>query len=180
MSTPLYVPSILIDAVIDVLAAFVQPFVGVATPIIRGQQNRVPPPVTAGQPDPLAFVKLQEIFQSDLETPTMLQDPTVSVQQASISTPTKIAIQVDFYGISAWDWCKAIKAVYRSAYAPAQFPDGMKPLYSDDGHQIPLITGEEQYENHVALTAWLQYNPVVTVPQQSATVLATNIIEDLP
>lgn len=168
----LYVPSILIDAVIVALSGFLQPFVGEDTPIIRGQQNRVPPPI-------LAFVKLYEVFEGDLETPTMTQNPDPATQQATILTPTKIDIQVDFYGIAAGDWLKAVKAVYRSPYAPAQFPDGIAPLYCSDGHQAPLITGEEQYENHWVLTAVLQYNPNVIVPQQSATALAVNEFEDL-
>lgn len=165
----MYTPSIVVDQVITALAGFIQPFVGVDTPIIRGQQNQVPPPLPA-------FVKLQEILQVDLETPTF----TESSELATISTPTRIDVQVDFYGVSAGDWCKGFKAVYRSPYGPAQFGDGIKPLYCSDGHLAPLVTGEEQYEQRWSLTASLQYNPLVIVPQQSATVLVTNIFEDLP
>ena len=173
MSSPNYVPTILIDAVIDAVVTFLQPFVGSDTPIIRGQQNRVPPPITA-------FVKVYEIHLKPLETPTFTNSPVSDVQQASISTPTRIDIQVDFYGPSAGDWIEAVEAVYRSPYAPAQFPDGIAPLFCSDALQAPLITGEEQYENHWALTASLQYNPLVYVPQQSATELETSIFEDLP
>jgi hypothetical protein len=180
MSTPPYFPSITIDAVIEALIGFIAPFVPVGTPIIRGQQNRVAPPITAGEADPLAFIKLQEIGMSDLETPTMTQSADGSIQIASISTPTQIEVQIDFYGVSSGDYCKAIKAVWRSAYAPAQFPAGIAPLYCTDGHQAPLVTGEEQYEDRWVITGSLQYNPVITVPQQSALTLATNIFEDLP
>ena len=165
-----YIPTIVIDDVITALAAFLQPFVGSDTPIVRAQVNRVPPPLTA-------FVMLRELFEVDLETSTFVN--VSAYLQGSIATPTRISIQIDFYGPSAGDWCKAVKAVYRSQYAPNQFPDGIKPLWCSDGHQIPLITGEEQYENRWSLTAELQYNPIVTVPQQSATVLAVNIFEDL-
>lgn len=170
MSSPNYIPSILIDAVITALADFIQPFVG-AAPIIRAQVNRVPPPAPG-------FVELREILQVDLETPTSTNN-TLN-QQAQITTPTRIDIQVDFYGPSAGDWCKAIKAVMRSQYAPAQFPAGIAPLYCSDGNQAPLITGEQQYENRWILTCSLQYNPNVFVPQQSATALAVNETEDLP
>ena len=181
MATPPYLPSILLDAVITALAGFIQPFVGAVydpvavtgIPIIRGQQNRVPPPITA-------FVKLQELLESDIETPIFTNSSDPAVQLATITTPTRLDVQVDFYGPSAGDWCKGIKAVYRSPYAPDQFSSGIAPLYCSDGHQIPLVTGEEQYENHWALTASLQYNPDVIVPQQSATVLAVNTFEDLP
>lgn len=178
MSTSaLYTSSILIDAVIDALKAFLQPFVGASTPIVRAQQNRVAPPTVPGQPDPLAFVSLRDLMQMDLETPAMNQSLDPTIQQATVSTPTQITIQIDFFGVSSGDWIRAVKAVYRSCYAPDQFPDGIKPLYCDDGHQIPLVTGEEQYENRWALTAQLQYNPLIIVPQQSATVLETSISE---
>ena len=172
MSAPVnYIPSILIDAVIEALGAFITPFLPDGTPITRAQVNRVAPPNSP-------FVELREILQVDLETPTSTN--STEFQQAGILTPTRIDIQVDFYGPSAGDWCKAIKAVMRSQYAPAQFPDGIKPLYSSDGQQAPLITGEQQYENRWILTCSLQYNPDVFVPQQSATALAVNETEDLP
>jgi hypothetical protein len=173
---PPYLPSILIDQVIAALGAFLTPFIPVGCPIIRGQQNRTPPPVTDGQADPLAFVKLQEIMMADIETPTMLYGDL----QATINTPTRIDIQVSFYGVSAGDYCKGFKAVYRSFYAPDQFPVGIAPLYCSNGSQGPLITGEEQYENRWDITASLQYNPIVTIPQQSATTLKVNIFEDIP
>jgi hypothetical protein len=171
MATTPYVPSILIDAVIDALADFIQPFVGDGTEIMRAQTNRTPMPLNA-------FVELKEISEQDLETPIF--ENNGDVLQATLTTPTKFDVQIDFYGPSAGDWCKSVKAVYRSIYAVSQFPDGMVPLYCSDGIRGQLITGEEQYENRWILTASLQYNPVVSVPQQSAVSLKTNIFEDLP
>lgn len=164
-----YVPSITIDAVMDALGAFLQPFVGAAT-IVRAQVNRVAPPSSP-------YVELTEILQVDLETPISASDPANS--QVSMSAPKRIDIQVDFYGPSSGDYCTAVKSVFRSFYAPAQFPDGIAPLYCSDGHQVPLITGEEQYETRWTITASLQYNPVVVLPQQFGNKLAVNILEDL-
>ena len=169
----MYEPSITIDTVITALAGFIQPFVGSDIPIIRGQQNRVAPPLTA-------FVKLQELLENDIETPIFTQSADPAIQQATINTPTRIDIQVDFYGPASADWCKAVKAVFRSPYATAQFDSDIAPLYCSDGRQMQLVMGEEQYENRWALTATLQYNPLVIVPQQSATTLTVNIFEDLP
>ena len=168
-----YVPTILIDAVIDALAAFIQPFLPAGSQVIRAQQNRVPMPLQG-------FVELRELMETDLETPTVINNGAADVLQATITTPTKIDIQVSFFGPSAGDWCKALKAVWRTFYAVSQFPAGIAPLYCSDGVQAPLITGEEQYENKWILTGSLQYNPDVIVPQQSATILATDIFEDLP
>ena len=168
-ATP-YISSIAIDAVIDALKAFIQPFVG-TNPVVRGQVNRVPMPLTG-------FVVLTELLEVDLETPSTQLDS--ANDQLTITAPTQINVQIDFYGPAAGDQCKAIKTVFRSIYSPAQFPDGIKPLYCSDGLQSPLISGEEQWESRFTITASLQYNPAVVVPQQSADTLAVKVFEDIP
>jgi hypothetical protein len=165
-----YVSSIVIDEVIDALKAFVQPFVG-TNPIVRGQVNRVPMPLTG-------FVVLTELLEVDLETPSTQLDSANN--QLTITAPTQINVQIDIYGPAAGDQCKALKTIFRSIYSPAQFPDGIKPLYCSDGLQSPLISGEEQWESRFTITASLQYNPSVTVPQQSADTLAVKVLEDIP
>ena len=172
MSSTPYIPSITIDNVISALGAFIQPFVGMSTPIIRAQVNRVNMPVGP-------FVQIRELRQTGLDTPTQLQNSNPSIQQASIGRSITMQVQIDFYGPSAGEWATAIETVFRSPYAPDQFPSGMAPLDCSDASQGPLITGEEQYEYRWVLTASVEYNPVVVVPQQSATQLETNIFEDL-
>jgi hypothetical protein len=164
-----YVPSIVIDSVIDALGAFIQPFVGAAQ-IIRGQVNRVPPPNGS-------FVELTEILQCDLEYPSNWYDQVN--QQRNIIGPKRIVIQADFYGPQSGDWCSMIKGVFRTPYATSQFPVGIAPLYTDDGIQAPLITGEQQYERRWVLSCSLQFSPVVIVPQQSADVLKMNIVDNV-
>jgi hypothetical protein len=163
-----YVVSIAVDAVIEALGAFLVPFVGAAQ-ILRSQVNRVAMP-------PGAFVELTELLQVDLETPITVEDAA----SASITGPKRIDIQIDFYGPDASDQCAAVKTVFRSQYAPAQFPAGIAPLYCSDGIQAPLINAEQQYESRWTLTASLQYNPTVIIPSQSANALAVNILEDIP
>jgi hypothetical protein len=170
MSAPVqYISSIAIDTVIEALGAFIQPFVG-TTQIIRAQANRVAMPVGA-------FVELTEISSIDLEVPRQWYDGANA--QKDIIGPKRIMIQSDFYGESSGDWCAAVKTVWRTPYAVAQFPIGIAPLYCDDGHEAPLITGEEQYERRWALTMSLQYNPLVRVPQQAADTLKMNIVDDV-
>ena len=171
MSTTPYVPSITIDAVMEALGAFLQPFVGTDTPIIRAHQNRVPPPL-----DP--FVLLNEVVSVDLETPRSWYNSTEHTRK--IIGPTRIDIQIDIYGPSAGDQCKAIKGVFRTPYAAAQFPANIQPLYCSDATMTPLVTGEEQYDERWILTASLQYNPIVTIPQQSADALSVIQIKELP
>ena len=174
-----YIPTIVVDTVIEALALFLAPFVGnelgnttTPTPIIRAQVNRVPPPLPG-------FVELRDLMQKNLGMPIQIQNPDPDIQQATISTFTQLDVQIDFYGPNAGDWARAVEAVFRSLYAPDQFPAGIAPLYCSDARQAPLVTGEEQYENRYILTASLEYNPDVIVPQQSATSLTTSIFEDL-
>lgn len=163
---PHYVSSIAVDAVIDALSALIQPFVGVA-PVIRGQVNRVAPPAAP-------FVLLTEILQSDLAVPHTSYQPALDT--AAINGPAKIDIQIDFYGLAAGEQCKAVKMAFRSQWGYSAFPANIKPLYTSDGMQSPLTTGEAQYETRWTLTASLQYNPVITVPQQFADTASVNSV----
>lgn len=158
----IYVPSITLDALIDALADFLKPFVGDAQ-IVRAQRNRVAQPLEP-------CVVLTELIDSDLETPTVTNDGVA--QQLTVVTPSRKDIQIDFYGPDAGDQCKAVKTVFRSSYAVAQFPDGIAPLYCSDGIQSPMQTAEQQWASRWTLTASLQYNPAVLLPQQSATALS--------
>lgn len=158
----MYGVSITVDGVIDALADFLQPFCDGAE-IVRAQVNRVPMPGTP-------CVVLTELLQKDIETPILSYLPDDN--QADVLGPAQIDVQVDFYGPNAGDQCKAVKGVFRSIYSASAFPDGIKPLFCSDGIQSPLITGEQQWESRWMLTASLQYNPVVSVPQQFADELA--------
>jgi len=159
-------PSILIDTIIDALAAYLVPFVG-GVPIVRGQVNRVPMPQGA-------FVELTEILTVDLSVPYAGYDTVLGT--AILHGPARIDIQVDFYGAAAGDYCKAAKTAFRTGWGFDAFPTDIKPLYMSDGAQSPLTTGEQQYETRWTLTASMQYNPTVSVPQQFADALAVNIV----
>ena len=170
MSAPIqYVSSIALDSVFDALGAFLQPFVGTAQ-VARAQVNRVAMPVGS-------FVELTEISSVDLEVPRSTYDGVNF--QSDIIGPKRLIIQADFYGALAGDWCAAVKTVWRTPYAVAQFPLGIAPLYCDDGNEAPLITGEEQYERRWTLSMNLQYNPQIVVPLQAANKLSMNILDDV-
>jgi hypothetical protein len=163
----MYTVSITEDDVVEALAVFLQPFCGAST-IARTQVNRVAMP-------PSPCVMLTPILTVDLSTPIVTNDDVA--ETSDIRAPARIDVQIDFYGPTAADFCKATKGVWRTSYATDQFPSGIKPLYCDDGRNSPLVTGEEQYESRWTLTASMQYNPDVTVPQQSAEELAASVIQ---
>ncbi len=157
----MFTTSITIDEVIDALKAFLVPFC-TGMEIVRGQVNRVPSPLGG-------YVVLTEGTLIDLQVPSSIVDKIT--EEATLHGPQEIAIQIDFYGASSGQLCSAVKQALRSSYGFDKFPENIKPLYTDAGRQIPLVTGEEEYETRWTLTAALQYNPVVTVPQQTATAL---------
>ena len=155
------------DSVIDALAAFVQKFV-IGGQVIRGQTNRVSMPK-------VPFAVLTEILQVDISIPRA--ENLSTEQKTKLHSPKRIDVQIDFYGPLAGDYCSAFKSSFRSEWGVLQFPSNIKPLYESEGHQAPLINSEEQYESRWTITASLQYNPTLTVPQQSATEASVNILE---
>lgn len=168
----MYTASISVDQVIDALAAFLAPFVP-GGQIVRAQVNRVALPS-----NPCCV--LTEILQVDLSAPaTAYQpptDPIPAIGTATIYGPSRIDVQIDFYGAQAGEFCKTAKTAFRSHWGIAHFPANIKPLYTSDGVQTPLLTGEQQYESRWTLTASMQYNPTVTVPQDFADAATPNKI----
>lgn len=155
----MYTPDITVDQIIDALGDFLEPFVGSAE-IVRGQVNRTPLP-------PAPCVVLTEILSVDLAVPYVNSGGEDAVD-ADIIGPTRIDVQIDFYGASAGEQCRATVAAFRTVWGFDQFPANIKPLYMSDGLQAPLTTAEKQYLARWTATASLQYNPAVTVPQEHA------------
>lgn len=168
-----YVSSITIDQVIDALAAFIAPFMPSNAQIIRAQVNRVAMPS-----NPCAV--LTELTQVDLSIP--FSDyvpptlPSPEIGSAAINGRSRIDVQIDFYGSQAGEYCKNVQSAFRSQWGFSNFPAGIKPLYTSDGIQSPLLTGEQQYESRWTLTASMQYNPVVNVPQDFAEALNATLV----
>jgi len=157
----MYTSDIAVDDVINALAAFLAPFVP-GGQVVRSQTNRVALPS-----NPCCV--LTEILMVDLSVPfTRYQG---SAGTAQIYGPSRIDIQMDFYGVQAGEFCKTAKTALRSQWGFNAFPANIRPLYTSDAVQAPLTTGEQQYVSRWTATAHIQYNPTVTVPQDSATTL---------
>ena len=150
--------NITIDEVIEALAVFLTPLVDTSQ-IVRAQVNRVAMP-----PNPC--VVLTELLTVDLSVP--FQDYQPLANTTTIVGPARVDVQIDFYGDQAGDFCKLAKTAFRSIWGFDQFPINIKPLYTSDGIQAPLVTGEQQYQSRWTLTVSIQYNPIVTVTQEFA------------
>lgn len=136
--------------------------------VVRGQVNRVAMPkgdVIYMSPGSMAQLA------TDVNSFT---DTTQSIEQS-----TQWVAQIDCYGSMANDRAKVITMLLRNGHAFDFFKASgvdMSPLYADDAQQMPLVTGEEQYLERWMFNAVFQYNPVITLNQQSANQLEVGLI----
>lgn len=145
-----------VDAAMAAIADALQPLMPVGTQIVQGQANRVSQP-------PTPCVIMTFVNQVQLSTTRI----TYSATTGSYMMPARLDIQLDFYGNDAGNMMRIAQTMLRSIYGTTAFPEDIKPLYCDEGRQMPLITGEEQYEQRWSLTLSMQYNSPVTVAQET-------------
>lgn len=140
-------------AVIKALGDFISSVV--ACPVLRAQINRVSMPTGD-------FIMMTPVNRAALATNVdTYTDPDKLARRS-----TQVDVQVDCYGQLAGDRAQMLATLLRDDYACAQMAaTGVQPLYAGDAHQMPLITGEEQYLERWTFEAALQANPTVTVPQ---------------
>jgi hypothetical protein len=125
--------------------------------VIQGLGNGVPMP-TGG------FICITPLYQDRLSTNLNTFTDPVSPALGSMSTlqATQFTIQIDCYGPNSAEWALAISTMFRDDYGCLALAPKCQPLYADNPRMIPLIDGEQQYEQRWAITALVQYNPVVT------------------
>ena len=128
--------------------------------VVQGIVNRVPSP--AG-----GFVLITRISKVRLSTDvTEYTDPLHGPSSVEYLQSTDYQLQFDFFGEDAADWAQVVSTLWRSLQA-CDFlkPYGIQPLYNDDPRQVPMVTGEKQYEQRWVMTTHLNYTPKVSVPQ---------------
>jgi hypothetical protein len=151
--------------VLTALRAFLLLIVPAGTQVIAAQDNGVPMPL-----DP--FISMNLISVERLSTNHTDYPGT---NEALQTAPSKITVQLDCYGADSGDTAARIMTMFRTCYAADDFGEPCQPLYADDPVQIPLINGEETYEQRWKLSAALQYNPQYTHPQQYADAITINL-----
>jgi hypothetical protein len=143
--------------------------------VIQGQDNLVPMPKSQ-------FISMTQgkmiRLATNQNTYTDLGVPGEAQGFKNIATPTEICIDINIYGKQSLDFVCALENVFRDNYAYNNFPDNIKPLYITDPIQLPLIDGEQQYNDRWKTTAHLMYTPTVRVSQQFAEELAINLFEE--
>jgi hypothetical protein len=149
-------------------------------PVVRGLDNQVPmPPASPG------FVVMTAVYQERLRTNVDAYiDPFPTPGGAqTLEKGTRLDVQLDFYGASSGDWADILSTVLRDEYGCTALGPDVAPLYADEPRLMPLVDGEEQYEQRWLLVATLQYNPTVTTPQDfagAADVTVINVEEAYP
>lgn len=134
------------------IGAFLQPHMPTGCQIIRGQANQSPPPKSP-------FVVLTPIGMPQYTTTRARYNGTEMVYDM----PTKLNIQMDFYGMSGGESAKKAVTLLRSMATDGKFPAGIFPLFCTDGVQFPLTNAEKQYEDRWSTTLTLQYNAPVAI-----------------
>lgn len=155
--------------VYDGLIGFFQLIVPSGTPIQIGQQNRVPEP------------NVNCVIMTTLGTPKRIGTNTDSTEAvfdaegaltgfvAAVTTDYEYRVQADFYSPFAQSWATAAEQLWRDAIGFEVMPDGMKPLYSEDMRQLPIVGAENQWIQRWTMTLVLDYQPTWQQPTQAAT-----------
>lgn len=134
--------------------------------VVQGLGNRVPTPkggyiaITAGR-------------QTRLSTNVSSDN---GVDTRSVLKATAYALQIDCYGPLSSDWATIIETMWRDPYGCNALAPDMAPLYCDDPTNLPLVDGEDEYEQRWMISATMQFNPVVTVVQEFASALDLDLV----
>lgn len=152
-----------VSQVIVSIGAFFAPFAPTGCKIIRGQANQTPPPKAP-------FIVLTPIGMPQYTTTrTKYIDSNAPGIDGEVlyNQPTKLNVQIDFYGIDGGELANKAATLFRSGATTGKFPDGVYPLFCTDAVQAPLTNAEKQYEDRWTLTLVLQYNNPVAIKMPS-------------
>jgi hypothetical protein len=156
------------------LLLFVVPM---GTEVVQGLGNRVPMPK---QP----FVAMTLTSQNRITTNILTyNDPGTGVGMKEIEYQTQLMMQLDFYGPLSGQWAAAVAALFRDEVGVTLLGSACAPLYADSAQMMPLINGEEEYEQRWMVGGYLQWNPILTTPQEfadSIDITLVNVDERFP
>jgi hypothetical protein len=141
--------------------------------VVKGLGNRVSAPVggSAGS----SYIVMTQLTRLRLRTNIDTWDGT-DPTSLSFEQGVEVMLQLDVFGVNAADLATIITTLWRDDYACLALGAVCQPLYCDEPRLMPFIDGEEQYEQRYTISAHLQYNPTVSVPQQFANVAQVSVI----
>lgn len=161
-------PSITLQDVYTRVTALVAFVVGDDVEIVQGLGNRVPMPARQ-------FVCMTATLITPHRTPVQswegLAPDAISIEQG-----ITLRMQLDCYGPISADWAAIFSAILRTEQALDVLGPSVASLFAEPPMQAALVNGEEQYEERWIVGAILQYNPVISVPQEFADALEIDLI----
>jgi hypothetical protein len=153
------------------LAAFIAGVTGLEAgeTVVQGLPNRAAMPLPG-------FIVIQSVTRTRLRTNLHTYGTSGDPTTVAIEEGVQLRVQIDCYGpqstdaiTGAEDWATMLSTTLRDAYGVSILePSGIVPLHADEARMVPLVDGEDQYEERWMLEAFFQYNPVTTAPQQYA------------
>jgi hypothetical protein len=159
--------SITESMILEALRTFLLGLLPVGVEVVQGQLNRVAEP---GSADYIVMTPTRrDRLDYNVDTwDRLAANPT----QIDIKTSMSVTTQLDVHGPNSADNCQIIAQVFRDYYGVDHIDTGMiTPLYANDAVQSPFVNGEMQYENRWILPVVFQVNPVVSTPQDFASIV---------
>lgn len=146
-----------------------------APEVIQGQANRVPEP--SGENFIVFTPTARRRLETNVETWATAPDPAPPPIELDAARATEITVQLDIHGSFGSDNAQVIATLWRSDYGCRAIDAAIfQPLYASDGHQMPFINAEQQYENRWVMSVVLQANPIVSTTAAFADSVDVNII----
>jgi hypothetical protein len=137
--------------------------------VIDGLDNSVPPPQNP-------FIAITALFSNRLRTNIDTFAWVAGAGVGSIEQGAMYTVQIDCYGPLSSNWASIIATMFRDQYGVDHMTADVVPLYTKDPMQLPIVDAEALYEQRWMIEACVQYNPVVTVPQQACDVAKVGLI----
>lgn len=149
--------------------------------VVQGYPNDTSmPPASPG------WVQMTATHKNRLSTAVTSWDTTSDTLPTTwnVQQSIQLTLQLDCFSASASDWSDVLTTLLRSVVGTTALKgSGAVPLYADDPIRGPLTNAEARYEDRWIVQAVLQYNPVVTSPQdfaEEATVTVVSVDERFP
>lgn len=109
-----------------------------------------------------------------------LASETLYAGQRQDLVPTRWTVQLDVYGPNSFANAKIVEGTFFSDVATTFFSAEGYPvqvLYCSEMRQVPLITGEEQYQQRWSMDAMLEIDPTIGTSIQFADQVQVSVVE---
>lgn len=160
-------PTVTEDDVLRAIRTYLLAVAPAGFEVVQTQNNRVPEPTSVN------FVVMTPRDRRRLATNADTWDrvdPAPTTKE--IEHNAQFDMQLDIHGPAGSDLASVIAATFADDYGRDMLaPLFVAPLFASDGHQMPFINAEQQYENRWVVTLSAQIKPTVSTPAQFADTL---------